>query len=582
MQNRDVIQTGRSADLVTYVVFIGEERLPDTHHVKSIVIQKEINKIPYAKIVFVDGEASKRDFPLSNSELMVPGKEVRVLAGYHGNEEEVFAGVIISHKIKIRDNSSQLILECRDKAAKMTAARKSGYYYDIKDSEMIEMLIERHGLIADEVTPTNYTHRDLVQYHTADWDFMVARAQANGLVCLVDGGKLRVVKPDLAQDSLETATFGATILEFDAEMDGRHQYSKISSSSWSPADQELTEIEGNDPQVSLNGNLDPGDLAGFLGTEHLILKHGGNLSDVLLQDWADAKWLFQQLAKIRGRVRFQGISHVVPGKMISLEGVGDRFNGKTYVSGVLHQIGEGNWTVDVQFGINPEWFTEKQDIHSSPASGLYAAIQGLQIGKVTQLADDPENENRILVKIPIINDKEQGIWCRLSNLDAGNERGTFFRPEIGDEVVVGFINEDPHQAVILGMLHSSSNPSPSVATEDNHQKGYISRSGIKVLFDDETSSVVIETPAGKKVTVDDEGDTVSITDDHGNMISLDADGIKLDSSKDLTLKCSGDMILEGMNVRINAQAEFKAEGAGGAEVSTSAVAVLKGSLVQIN
>ena len=51
----------------------------------------------------------------------------------------------------------------------------------------------------------------------------------------------------------------------------------------------------------------------------------------------------------------------------------------------------------------------------------------------------------------------------LATLDAGKERGTFFRPEIGDEVVVGFLNDDPRHPVILGMCHSSAKPAPEPA-----------------------------------------------------------------------------------------------------------------------
>ena len=38
---------------------------------------------------------------------------------------------------------------------------------------------------------------------------------------------------------------------------------------------------------------------------------------------------------------------------------------------------------------------------------------------------------------------EQGVWARVATLDAGNDRGTFFRPEVDDEVVLGFFHDDP-------------------------------------------------------------------------------------------------------------------------------------------
>jgi len=165
--------------------------------------------------------------------------------------------------------------------------------------------------------------------------------------------------------------------------------------------------------------------------------------------------------------------------------VGDRFNGNVYITGVSHTISEGNWTVNAQFGLNPQWFSETVDMHAQPASGLLPAIAGLQVGIVSQLEEDPDGEERILVQIPIINNEEQGIWCRVAAQDAGENRGFFFRPELGDEVIIGFINEDPNDAVVLGMLHSSAKPAPLAASDDNHEKGIITRSEMKVLFDDD-------------------------------------------------------------------------------------------------
>lgn len=581
MNNSGVIQTSKSADLITHKILIEGEELSKIYQVKSIVISKEVNRIPTAQIVFIDGEASKRDFNLSNQELLIPGKTIEITAGYHGDEEIIFKGIIIKHNLKIRENSSQLIVECKDEAVKMTIGRKSKYYYDSKDSVIFEELIGSYS-IENDIEETNYEHKELVQYNASDWDFMVSRAQANGQLCFVDDGKITIAKPNLSQTEIETVTFGATLLDFDAEIDARNQFSKVSAYGWNQADQELLAIEAVDPSVSLNSNLASSDLNTITGLENLQLKHGGNISDSELQNWADAKWLFQQLAKVRGRVKFQGIPTVKPNTILKLEGVGDRFNGNIYITAISHYLADGNWVVNAQFGLNPQWFSETFDIHSQPASGLLPAINGLQIGIVSQLQDDPDSEERILVQIPIIDNQEQGIWCRVASLDAGDSRGAFFRPEIGDEVIIGFINKDPNDAIVLGMLHSSAKPAPITASDDNHEKGFVTRSEMKILFDDDKKSLEISTPAGKHITLDEDAGTIVIEDDNSNIITINSDGISLESAGNIELNASGDVSIEGANVSITANAEFKAEGSAGAEISTSAVAKLKGSLVQIN
>ncbi len=581
MNNSGVINTSKSADLITYKVLVEGEQLSGIYQVKSIVVKKEVNRIPLAQLVLVDGEAAKRDFKLSNEDLFIPGKEIEITAGYHSDEETIFKGIVIKHNLKIRSNISQLIVECKDPAVKMTIGRKSNYYYESKDSAIFEELLGKYSL-EKEVEDTNFEHPELVQYNASDWDFMLSRAQANGKLCFVENGKVTIAKPDISQEEVETVTFGATLLDFDAEIDARHQIEKVSSYAWNHADQELLEIEGKDPSVALNGNLSTSDLQSAIGTENIELRHGGAITDTELQDWADAKWLFQQLAKVRGRVKFQGIPNVKPNTILKLDGVGDRFNGKVYITAVNHVITNGNWTVNAQFGLNPEWFSETFEVNAPPAAGLLPAIPGLHVGIVSQLEEDPDGEDRILVQIPIINNKEQGIWCRVASLDAGENRGAFFRPELGDEVILGFINEDPNDAVVLGMLHSSAKPAPIVATDDNHEKGFVTRSEMKILFDDDKKSVTISTPAGKLISLDEDAGSILIEDENSNSITMDSNGIVMESGGDISIKATGDVNIEGTNIAINANAEFKAEGVAGAEVSTSAIAVLKGSLVQIN
>lgn len=581
MPNSRTIETSRSADLVTFKILIEGREISSAHQVKNISVEKEINRIPFAQLVFFDGEAASQNFNLSNEDFLIPGKKIEIKAGYHSDNETIFKGIIIKHSIKIRESNSVLIVECRDEAVKMTIGRKSNFFYESKDSDIIEELIGKYSL-QNDVKATAFTNKEMVQYRASDWDFIISRAQINGQICAVDDGKITISKPDFSQTEIETVAFGSTLLDFDAEMDARNQFNTITAYGWNPSEQEIVEAEAADPGISLNGNISTSDLANVINLENLELKHGGNYNSTQLQNWSDAKNLFQQLSKTRGRVKFQGIPTVKPGTILKLEGVGDRFNGKIFISAVRHEIANGNWTVDAEFGMNPKWFSETYDVSELPAAGIIPAVSGLQVGVVSQLESDPNGENRILVKIPIINKNEQGIWTRVATLDAGNNRGSFFLPEIGDEVIVGFINDDPNHAVILGMLHSSAKPAPLIASDDNHEKGFVTRSEMKLLFNDEKKSITIETPGGKKVTIDEDAGIIKIEDENRNTIVMDNSGIALESSKDFSIKATGDCNIEAMNINVKANAQFKAEGSAGAEVSTSAVAVLKGSLVQIN
>ena len=189
----------------------------------------------------------------------------------------------------------------------------------------------------------------------------------------------------------------------------------------------------------------------------------------------------------------------------------------------------------------------------------------------------------------LISDTEEGTWSRIATLDAGNNRGTFFRPEIGDEVVVGFLNDDPCHPIVLGMCHSSAKPAPEPAKDDNHRKGYVSREKMQFIFDDEKKIIVLATPGGNKMTLSEDAKGIIVEDQNGNKITLDDSGVKIESSKDLTLKAAKDIKIEAMNLNFKAQTGFKAEASASAEVSGasttikgSATTVIKGGIVQIN
>jgi Rhs element Vgr protein len=588
MASESNIPTPATPDVCTTAILTDGTQIPGSYHVISVSVNRELNRIPSATIYLKDGEASRSTFEISNSGSFVPGKEIEIQLGYRSQNETVFKGIIINHSIRVRRNSSLLVIECRDKAVKMTLGKKSKYFTEMKDSDIMEALIGTYGL-QKEVEATNPDLKEVVQFDATDWDFLLCRAEANGQVVMIENGKVIIAKPATGSEAVVNVHFGNTLLELDAAIDARLQSESIKAESWNAGDQEIIEAEAREPETTGNGNLSTSDLSAVFGGGAREIFHGGALSQPELQAWADGRLLKERLAKTRGTAKFQGFAGALPGKVIQLTGIGERFEGKMYLSGVRHTVAEGNWETDVQLGLNPELFAETYNLRPLPASGLIPGISGLQTGIVTQLENDPEGEDRIKVKLPLISTSDEGIWARISTLDAGKERGTFFRPEIGDELVVGFLNDDPRNPVVLGMCHSSAKPSPEPAKDDNHLKGYVSREKMRFTFDDEKKIILLETPGGNKLSLTEEDKGIQMEDQNGNKITMNDSGIIIESSKDLILKAAKDIKIEGTNTQLKANSSFKAEGIGSAEVSSasttikgSANTVIQGGVVQIN
>ncbi len=582
MSDERVIPTQAPSDLPTIKILSDGKEISGEYHLIAISVSKAVNKIPSARVTLLDGDVALENFEVSNSDLFIPGKEIEILAGYHSEESTIFKGIIINHGIKMRKNKpSILTVECKDQAIKMTAGRKSGFYAESTDSDVIDEIIGDYGFESD-IESTQTKHKEMVKYYTTDWDFIVTRAEVNGKLVIVDDGKVTVAAPDTSQDPVLSLIHGATIMEFEAEIDARYQFSNVKCSSWDYATQKMLEEESDDPDFKDHGNIAPSELSGVIELDEFSLCHTGQVADQELKAWADSKLLKSRMAKIIGRVKCQGFGDIKPGLMLNLDGVGDRFNGNTFVTAVRQQITSKNWETDIQFGLSPKWFSKNEEIIDTPASGLLPGILGLQIGVVTQLQDDPNGEDRVLVRIPVIDSKDEGIWARVASLDAGNERGAFFRPEIDDEVVLGFLNDDPRDPVVLGMLNSSAKPAPIAASDDNHEKGFFSRSKMKLVFNDDEISFKIVTPNENTIIISDDAGSVIFEDENSNKIEMSADGILIESASDINIKASGDVNIEGTNTNVKAGSQFKAEGSSGAELSTSATAVVKGSLVQIN
>jgi len=585
MINERNIPISTPSEVITTTILINGTPVPQTIGTLGIQVVKEVNRIPFVKLRMKDGSAADEDFPISGGELFIPGNEIEIQVGYNSDENTIFKGIITKQALKTRRNSaSELVVECRDKVYKMTLNRNSKYFYNLKDSELCDQLIGDHGLESGDVEETSFENKRLVQVHATDWDFLLTRADTNNKLLLVDDGTLSLKKPDMSSDPVLNLTYGANIFEFEAELDGRSQYTEVEGQSWDNTSLELMDLEANDPGVTEQGNLSSSDLASSTGVDKFMLKHGGQLKTDELQSWIDSKLMRIKLSKIKGRVSFQGFADVKPGALIELNGLGDRFNGKAFVSSVNHDISRGGWTTNVQFGLDENWFAQSmKDVMDKPASAVVPGVNGLQIGIVTALEGDPEGEFRIKVKIPMISSQDEGIWTRVATLDAGKNRGLFFMPEIGDEVVVGFLNDDPRDAIVLGMLNSSSKPAPFDPRDDNNEKGYVSREELKVVFNDDEKSIDIKTPNGNSLVLSDQDGSISLKDENGNSITLDSSGITLESANDLILKATGNLKAEGgTNIELKANLQLKAEASAAAELNSNGTMTVKGAIVQIN
>jgi uncharacterized protein involved in type VI secretion and phage assembly len=145
-------------------------------------------------------------------------------------------------------------------------------------------------------------------------------------------------------------------------------------------------------------------------------------------------------------------------------------------------------------------------------------LHGVYAAAVTDVLD-PEGLGR--VRIRLASRKVQGldrIWARLATLMAGDRRGTWFVPDVGDEVLVAFEAGDPRRPYVVGALWNASAPPPETmdAAGTNPRR-------------------VIASKGGTRIAVDDQAQRVEIRDANGNSIVLEPSGVSITASAKLTI-----------------------------------------------
>lgn len=554
----------------------------------SLSIYCEMNRIPTAKLVISDGAVEKGKFTKSGSSSFIPGKMADIQLGYQNDTQTIFKGIVIRHSINAyAGKPSVMELECKDPAVVMTVVRQSRYYEKKKDKDVFRQLIENYkgaGVSVGDLANTEYEHPELVQYNCSDWDFLVVRAEANGLVVVVENGKISIVEPKKGSKADYSVAWGKDIINFEAEMDTRTHFPDVTTATWDHTSQKTAREEG-----SGNSGSSPGGLGGLAGPasglasavgdvlgidlgidddkhnfpdvlfkeQKPLIFHGGEMEGKELSAWAKACKARGELSQVRGRVRVRG-KNFKTGQTIELSKTASRFNGTHLITGVMHQVHSGTWQTDIQFGLSVKTLADNVlNMNMPQAGGLFAPIQGLHVGKVTKIEGDKSPGNaRIKVQIPWVGEQKgsnkEGIWARLSAAVAGKDRGFIFRPELEDEVILGFINNDPNDAVILGSVYSSGNKAPLEATRNNFQKGFFAKSGMKIVFDDDKKSIELTTKEGYAVRINETESSVEIRHKkEKTFIKLTSSGMEFSSAGDIKIKALGKVKINGSEVRLN-------------------------------
>ncbi len=589
---------------ISYEIRVNGSVLSGEVEIISIAVNWEINRIANASIKISDGGVfglENESFSNSASANFIPGVVIEIEMGFGDVRTLSFKGIIVSQRLVVRKDTSYLLVSCKNKAFKMTKSRSTLVKQNTADSDLLTQLISATGLtpVINSISPYPYP---LFQYNSSDWDYLVIRSEANNSFVVTDNNDQVIVTSYESIDSPKyTIQADLTALDVDLELNGENTFSEANFTSWDPKTQAKISVSTTASDTTDFGNLKAEDLASSLDIPTLKKITSAPVSSEELTKYSKT-WVNKAiLSKIQGKITITGTNQIKPGDLVELKNFSARFDGAAFVSKIEQECYDGDWITKLTIGLPPRWHSSYPDVQEEAGLGLLPGIKGSQLAKVKKIDADPDSEYRVLVELGAFqNDSNSNeLWARLAFNYASSQAGFFFFPEIGDEVLLSFINGDPRFPVIVGSLYSSSLAPQLVPDDKNSQKAIHTKSNIALLFNDKDKILTIKTPGGNSIELSDKEKVISLKDCNSNEIIMSENGVKLSSPKDIVLEAQGNLKLKGiqgvsmeasggdltgkgMNVSLEAQVSLKAVGTASAEFSASGQTTVKGAMVMIN
>ena len=536
-------------EIASFDVKVDGTQIETSYKLLKIQTFKEVNKLSRAVISIIGGDPKENSFDESEESIFATGSEVEISLGYEQSNTVVFKGIISKHALQIKKGfqtaatNNLLVIECVDKAVKLTNTYTTEIYEDKLDSDIITTLISNATGVSKNVSFTSVMNDFLPKYNCNDWDFILQRAEANGMVVLNSDNEVTITepKPLLTVPEL-TVTYGNAMIDFHAEVDATTQYSTFDISSYDPFNEEAVSSVSQEPSLIDQGDLDGVTISKDVSPTKNELSTSSILTSSEAKNIADAYLMRSRLSRLVGKICVKGINNIDLGSVITLVGFGSRFSGMAYVTSLSHEFQGGSFKTWIGFGLryNPLENKNKVDI-----SKYTSKIEGLHIGTVTKIDADPNDELRIQVNIPTLKATGDGLWAKLATLYTAEEAGSFFIPEVDSQVVVSFLSNDSRYPVILGSMYTTTTKPYKTIDPENQFKAILSKEKLTLEFDDVEKIITIKSSDDNYIKIKETDKEIEITDINENTILTSSDGIKLDSAKDITIQAKGKITLKG-------------------------------------
>lgn len=528
---------------------------------------------------------------------------IKVTPPGSSSPDTLIKGEVTALEAEYDATSLRTVLRGYDMSHRLHRGRRTETYKNVTDSDIARTVASRAGLQVGQIDSTSGTFDHVSQANQSDWDFLKARAREIGYEMAMEDGKFQFRQPVQASNAPQTGTyqnhtdplqlvFGDDLIEFRPRVTSAEQVANVKVRGWDPDSKQAVIGSATAGTVAAAGvQDDPASLAGTFGgpTFTAVTRPLGQQAQVDTAAASIAEMISSAVAEAEGTAR--GNPKLKAGATVSIGVVGNEFEGQYTLSGTRHVFGpQGYRTHFAISGRQDRSLLGLASVGSSNGSASAGGhpINGVVVAVVTD-NNDPNNQARVKLKFPWLDDNYESDWARLAQLGAGPNSGALFIPEVNDEVLVAFEHGDVRRPFVVGSLYNGvDTPNLGSGLFDNgkvKRRGFTSRKGHNWIFFDDPSKAGI-------AFISSDGKLKISLNETNSEIHISSQGkIHLESQQDMTLESKGDLKLSAQkNISLEAQSNLDLKATAGAtldggpqlEVKASGSMKITSTMVDIN
>ena len=506
-----------------------------------------------------------------------------------GTQTTVIEGEVTALEQETDATGTWTVVRGYDPTHRLCRGRRTRTFLDTTDGDIVRQVAGAAGLDVGRVDDDGPTYEHVSQANLTDWEFLRARAHETGHELAAQGGRLewRCLAttgdaPAGPADLFSPAQpcqllLGRELLRFKPRVTAAEQVGEVQVRGWDPVQKQAIVGSAQPDPASARVGITPADLAStFSAAPYVVVDRA-----VRSQSDADgvAAAVAEQIAGAHAEAEGEamGDPRLTPGAAVAIGCVGWPHDGDYVLTTARHVYDESGYRTE--FTVSGRQERSLLGLASLGATkGSHTAggspIQGLVIGQVTDVKD-PDNQFRVKVRFPWLSDDYESWWCRVAQPGAGNSRGLVWLPEVGDEVLVGFLHGDIRSPHVVGGLYNGVDAPPLAGDLVDSgsgavkQRALVSRTNHRLVFgDDDSATQVLLSTGDDKLTITlDQTQTAITIDSSGTVTIQGSQGVRIKSDSDISLQAGGSLSLSGQTgVSID----------GGPQVSVS------GSVIKLN